>query len=274
MAGSLAHSINDIGRGRIPAWPQTQRRLAFRPPGGVPSAERVESSGAPLVFWADPDAASVEAHVQMLRRSGFEVRRFDTLAELEAACLDAEPSLVVLETAMPGEDPLALCGRLAEETATPVMLFSAAADTLDRVAGLESGADEHLHKSSHALELLARARALLRRARRLGGAGGESPGAWTLDMLTGLLTGPAGRCVRLSPSEAELLKIFSDRPNEVLYRPELMTLLHGEAAEGLTPRLVDTRVARLRKALDACDAGGDLIRTLRGGGYLFHAAVA
>jgi two-component system OmpR family response regulator len=225
-----------------------------------------------VVFWADPDTAAVEPHAQMLRRSGFEVRCFDTLAELHAAFAAGEPSLVILETAMPGEDPLALCGRLSIETSTPVMLFSAEADTLDRVAGLESGADEYLHKASHPLELLARARALVRRARRNGRA--EPAGAWSVDMMTGLLTGPSGRCVRLSPSEAALLKIFSERPNEVLYRAELMRLLHGEAAQGLTPRLVDTRVARLRKALDACDAGGDLIRTLRGGGYLFHAAAA
>ncbi|MGA0604801.1 response regulator transcription factor [Phenylobacterium sp. VNQ135] len=270
MAASLAHRSDDGGRGRL-AWPQPPRRVAFRPPG-APVAESGGSTNPPLVYWADPDLASVEAHVQMLRRSGFEVRGFDTLAELEAARAEVEPSLVILDTAIPGEDPLALCGRLAEEAGTPVMLFSAAADTLDRVAGLESGADEYLHKSSHALELLARARALLRRVRRTGRV--EPPGGWELDMLTGLLTGPSGRCVRLSPSEAELLKVFSERPNEVLYRPELMALLHGEAAEGLTPRLVDTRVARLRKALDACDAGGDLIRTLRGGGYLFHAAVA
>lgn len=270
MAASLAQRSDDASRGRVAGWPQA-RRLAFRPQSGA-AVEATEARGLPLVYWADPDAAAVEAHVQMLRRSGFEVRRFDTLVDLEAARAEAEPSLVILETAMPGEDPLALCGRLSEETSTPVMLFSAAADTLDRVAGLESGADEYLHKSSHALELLARARALLRRARRSGRA--EPVGGWSLDILTGLLTGPSGRCVRLSPSEAELLKIFSERPNEVLYRPELMALLHGAAAEGLTPRLVDTRVARLRKALDACEAGGELIRTLRGGGYLFHVSVA
>lgn len=270
MAALLAERPQ--ARADRPAWPQPARKVAFRPPGGPAAAEAREPAGPSLVYWADPDAAAVEGHIQMLRRSGFEVRRFDTLAELETAWALAEPSLVVLETVMPGEDPLALCGRLAEETGAAVMLFSAAADTLDRVAGLESGADEYLHKSAHALELLARVRALLRRARR--GERPAAPDGWTLDMLTSLLTGPSGRCVRLSPSEAELLKIFSQRPNEVLYRSELMTLLHGEAAEGLTARLVDTRVARLRKALDACDAGGELIRTLRGGGYLFHAVVS
>ncbi len=269
MAASLA-SIPD-GRGPAGPWPEAARRLVFRPPVAPAPSQPLEPPGPVLTYWADPDAAAVEGHVQMLRRSGFEVRRFDTLAAMEAARAEAEPDLLILETAMPGEDPLALCGRLARETRTPLMLFSAAADTLDRVAGLESGADEYLHKSSHALELLARARALLRRARRTAGA--EPAGTWSLDILTGLVTGPSGRCVRLSPSEATLLQIFSARPNEALYRPELMRLLHGEAAEGLTPRLIDTRVARLRKALDACDAGSDLIRTLRGGGYLFHATV-
>lgn len=273
MAGSLAQSSDDPSLGRARTWPQPARRLAFRPTGATLAAAAARPPGLPVVFWADPDAAAVETHIQMLRRSGFEVRRFDTLAELESARALSQPSLIVLETVMPGEDSLALCSRLAEEAGVPLMLFSAAADTLDRVAGLESGADEYLHKSAHALELLARARALLRRAHRAS-ARDEAAGAWTLDMLTGLLTGPTGRCVRLSPSEAELLKIFSERPNEVLYRPELMALLHGAAAGGLTPRLIDTRVARLRKALDACEAGGDLIRTLRGGGYLFHAAVA
>lgn len=271
MAGSLAHLPAEPYRPARQAWPQPARSLTFRPPvpAGAEAARAAEEP--PVVFWADPDAAAVEPHAQMLRRAGFEVRRFDTLAELDQALAAAEPSLAILETALPGEDTFALCGRLAAETDTPVMLFSAAADTLDRVAGLDSGADEHLHKSSHPLELLARARALLRRARR--GRRAEPAGAWSLDLPSGLLTGPSGRCVRLSPSEAALLRIFSERPNEVLYRAELVALLHGEAAEGLTPRLVDTRVARLRKALDACDAGGELIRTLRGGGYLFHADV-
>lgn len=276
MAASLAHRSIDLPPGlppgRTAAWPQGPRSLNFRPSAAPNVVEAPQPAGLPVVFWADADAATVEPHAQMLRRSGFEVRRFDSLAELEAAMAVVEPGLVILDAAMPGEDPLAFCGRVSAEGGMPVMLFSAAADTLDRVAGLESGADEYLHKSSHPLELLARARALLRRARR--SARSEPAGAWSLDVLTGLLTGPSGRCVRLSPSESALLKVFSERPNEVLYRQELMTLLHGEAAEGLTSRLVDTRVARLRKALEACDAGGDLIRTLRGGGYLFHADIA
>ncbi|WP_309091070.1 response regulator transcription factor [Phenylobacterium sp.] len=270
MAALLALRPVDPDARAMP-WSQGLRSLSFRPAGAAEAPEAPHALGPALIFWADPDAAAVEPHAQMLRRSGFEVRRFDTLAELEAAMAAAQPSLVILDTAMPGEDALALCGRLSGEADTPVMLFSAAAETLDRVAGLESGADEYLHKAAHPLEVLARTRALLRRARRQVRT--KSPGAWSLDMLTGLVTGPSGRCVRLSPSEATLLKLFSERPNEVLYRQELMALLHGEAAGGLTPRLVDTRVARLRKALDACDAGGDLIRTMRGGGYLFHAAV-
>jgi two-component system OmpR family response regulator len=153
------------------------------------------------------------------------------------------------------------------------MVMATAADTLDRVAGLEFGADDVLAKTTHPLELLARVRALLRRAARHTRREAEAAlDTWRFDAELGYVTSPKGRTVRLSPADAALLSALAARPGEVLPREALVALLHGDggAAGG---RSIDARVARLRRTLSACDGAGELIKTLRGGGYLFQAQV-
>lgn len=230
--------------------------------------------GSPRVLWIDSDAGAIEPGLDMLRRHGFEVARADSAAQAQPMLDAAGADLVILETALPDADGLALCRRLSEAETAPVLVVAKAADTLDRVAGLEFGADDVLPKTIHPLELLARVRALLRRAARHARKAAEAALAtWRFDAELGYVTSPSGRTVRLSPADAALLRALADRPGQVLPREALIALLHGGDGGAAGGRSIDARVARLRRTLSACDGAGDLIKTLRGGGYLFQAQV-
>lgn len=240
--------------------------------GGRP-APSIAAQGSPRVLWIDADAVSIEPGLDMLRRHGFEVERADTAAEARPT-LDAQGcDLVILETALPDADGLALCRKLSEAEGAPVLVMARAADTLDRVAGLEFGADDVLPKTTHPLELLAKVRALLRRAARQARYAAQAAvETWRFDAELGYVIAPSGRTVRLSPADAALLRALAGRPGQVLDRDALVALLHGD---GATPagRSIDARVARLRRSLSGCDGAADMIKTLRGGGYLFQAQV-
>lgn len=240
--------------------------------GGVPARAAV-AQGSPRVLWIDADSGSIEPGLDMLRRHGFLVERADSAAEAQPT-LDAHGcDLVILETALPDADGLALCRKLSEAETAPVLVVARAADTLDRVAGLEFGADDVLPKTTHPLELLAKVRALLRRAVRHARQAAQAELAtWRFDAELGYVTAPSGRTVRLSPADAALLRALAGRPGVVLHRDALVALLHGDRATA-GGRSIDARIARLRRTLSACDGAGDMIKTLRGGGYLFQAQV-
>jgi DNA-binding response OmpR family regulator len=247
--------------------------VAFEFAAGALPPRAAAAQGSPHVVWIDSDTVANEAGLEMLRRHGFEVDRAETAAAAQPL-LDAEGvDLVILETALPDADGLALCRKLSEAETAPVLVVAKAADTLDRVAGLEFGADDVLPKTTHPLELLARVRALLRRAARQARRAAEAAlETWRFDAELGYVTAPSGRTVRLSPADAALLRALAARPGEVLPRAALVALLHGDGSTA-GGRSIDARVARLRRTLSACDGAGELIKTLRGGGYLFQAQV-
>jgi two-component system OmpR family response regulator len=247
--------------------------LAFEFAAGAAPVRPARMLGSPRVLWIDADGGSIEPGLEMLRRHGFEVERCGSALEAQPSLEREDADLVILETALPDADGLALCRKLSEAETAPVLVFAKLADTLDRVAGLEFGADDVLPKTTHPLELLARVRALLRRtARHARRTAADALETWRFDAELGYVTSPAGRTVRLSPADAALLRALAARPGEVLPRDALVALLHGDGASA-GGRSIDARVARLRRALSACDGAGDLIKTLRGGGYLFQAQV-
>jgi two-component system OmpR family response regulator len=247
--------------------------VAFEFAAGAAPARPIAAQGSPRVLWIDADPVAIEPGVDMLRRHGFEVERAESAAQAQPSLDAASADLVILETALPDADGLALCRKLSEAETAPVLVVAKAADTLDRVAGLEFGADDVLAKTTHPLELLARVRALLRRATRHARKAAEAAlETWRFDAELGYVTSPSGRTVRLSPADAALLRALAARPGEVLHRDALVRLLHGDGAAA-GGRSIDARVARLRRTLSACDGAGDMIKTLRGGGYLFQAQV-
>jgi two-component system OmpR family response regulator len=199
--------------------------------------------------------------------------------------LASDPAdLVVLDMMLPGEDGLALCRQLRAHDRTPIIFLTALSGEADRVAGLETGADDYLAKPFSTRELLARVRAVLRRAapsatidepirekeaplgRRLGFSG------WTLDTGRRQLAAPDGVLVDLSGGEYELLLAFLRSPHVVLNRDQLLDATRGRLA-GPFDRAIDVQVGRLRRKIEADPKNPTLIKTVRGGGYVLASAV-
>jgi len=193
---------------------------------------------------------------------------------LKTAAID----LVVLDIMMPGEDGLSLCRDLRANTRMPVILLTAMADDMDRVVGLEIGADDYVTKPFNPRELLARIKAVLRRTESLP-PNREAPsssrrrfGEWILDSGRQELVDKKGVAVPLSTGEFQLLQVLVDRPGIVLSRDQLLDLTRGRDAN-LFDRSIDNQVSRLRKKIEQDPKDPKLIKTQWGGGYSFTADV-
>jgi len=193
---------------------------------------------------------------------------------LKVAAID----LVVLDIMMPGEDGLSLCRDLRATTRLPVILLTAMAEEMDRVIGLEMGADDYITKPFNPRELLARVRAVLRRTEALP-PGHSTPSAarlrfadWVLDTGRQELSGQDGIGVALSTGEFILLRTFLERPGMVLSRDQLLDITRGREAN-LFDRSIDNQVSRLRKKIERDPKTPELIKTHWGGGYCFTAEV-
>ena len=196
--------------------------------------------------------------------------------------LDANSvDLIVLDVMMPGQDGLALCRELraGKHKATPVLMLTARSDEMDRVIGLEMGADDYLSKPFAARELLARINAVLRRTRMLPpnlqiSEAGQilTFGAWRLDTVRRHLIDAQGTEVALSGAEYRLLRVFIDHPQRVLNRDQLLNLTQGRDAE-LFDRSIDLLVSRLRQRLGDDAREPTYIKTVRSEGYVLSVPV-
>ncbi len=190
----------------------------------------------------------------------------------------ARVDLIVLDLMLPGVDGLELCRMLRARSKIPVIMLTARGDEMDRILGLEMGADDYLPKPFSARELLARIKVVLRRVRDLPLAPlDETPGqlafaGWTLDTRTQNLTSPDAVVVALSQAEYGLLHVLLTHPNRALTRDQLLELTQGREA-GPFDRSIDVLVGRLRRRLGDDAKEPVLIKTLRGRGYLFAAKV-
>ena len=186
--------------------------------------------------------------------------------------------LIVLDLMLPGQDGLSLCRDLRARSDLPVLMLTARGEPIDRVLGLEMGADDYLAKPFEPRELLARIRNILRRVRSLPNWGISDPtqrwtfAGWTLDGRTRQLTSSLGVVVALSGAEYRLLQVFLTHPNRVLTRDQLMDLARGREADPFD-RSIDLRVSRLRQKLGDNARAPSLIKTLRNQGYVLAAVV-
>ena len=232
---------------------------------------------APLtrILVVDDDADLRELISNFLGQNGFEVQTAAQARDMDKVLARGDIHLIVLDYMMPGEDGLSICKRLNEQGGPPVIMLSARGEEIDRIVGLELGADDYMAKPFHPRELLARIRAVMRRreARNgLNGFGGEkSPIThffnWQLDNIKRTLVRPDGIQVALSNAEFELLRVFLDRPGRALSRDQILDYLHGPNTDSFD-RAIDVQISRLRKKLSD-DANEDIIRTIRGIGYMF-----
>jgi DNA-binding response OmpR family regulator len=193
--------------------------------------------------------------------------------------LAAHPiDLVLLDLGLPGEDGLELTRHLHEHWHGAVIIVTGRSDSVDRIVGLEVGADDYVTKPFDLRELLARIRSVLRRSseRNRGEPAPAAPAyvfaGYRLDIHARALTTPSGAPVPLTSGEYELLKVFVSHANRVLSRDELMNLLYGRDA-GPFDRAVDVQIGRLRRKIEPDPATPALLKSVRGAGYIFSAHV-
>ena len=224
----------------------------------------------------DDEPALREPLAEYLIRQGFAVRQADSAAQARSLLLDELPDLVLLDIMMPGEDGLSLCRHLAETHHIPTILLTAKGEAMDRIVGLEIGADDYVVKPFEPRELVARIRSVLRRS-----AKGPAPLAedenyafegWQLDPLKRRLIDPEGVVVPISSVEFRLLLAFLDHPRQVLDRDRLLDMVQGREAH-LFDRAVDNQVSRLRRKIEPDSKNPTLIQTVWGGGYMLAAEV-
>jgi len=209
-----------------------------------------------------------------LEQEGYTVREAATGEEALSQVGDLGPDLVILDLMLPGTDGMAVCKRLRSNPVTasvPVIMLTARAAEVDRVLGLEMGADDYVTKPFSPRELVARVKAILRRARATDGAPGHDTyerGRLRIDF-DSYEASIDGRALTLSLREFELLKFLVRNPNRVYDRLQLLDLVWGRDVH-VEPRTVDVHVRRLRKHIERNDATPELILTVRGVGYKFN----
>jgi two-component system, OmpR family, phosphate regulon response regulator OmpR len=228
---------------------------------------------ATQILIVDDDAELRDLLRDYLVRQGVEVSVLHDAANLERRLERERPDLIVLDLMMPGVDGLTALRKLrAAGDDIPVIMLTARADDVDRIVGLELGADDYLGKPFNPRELLARAQAVLRRRRTVPSAAPEQRepftfGRFVLDFETRTLN-MDGRPLTLSGSEFALLKIFVNNPMRTLTRERLLELLHGPEYDG-TDRGIDVQVWRLRRILETDPSTPRFVQTVRGRGYVF-----
>ena len=210
--------------------------------------------------------------VDYLTQQGFRVAGVADGAALRRALQREEPDLVLLDLGLPGEDGHSLARHLRENHAkVAVIMVTAAGSTVDRIIGLETGADDYIPKPFEPRELLARIKSVLRRAvpAAAQAMGPRVPmGRRVLDLEHRVLLDPEGVEERLTASEFELLRLFAENPNKPLNREWLLEATSHREAEAFD-RAIDLRITRLRRKIETDPSHPDVIRTVRGVGYVF-----
>ncbi len=188
--------------------------------------------------------------------------------------------LVLMDLTLPGEDGLTLARHLRQTSMVPIIMLTGKSDVIDRVAGLEAGADDYIAKPFHLREVLARIRTVMRRVQPNGSTVESSTGPaqtlcfeqWRLDLHRRCLIQGTGEPVALTAGEFELLKILAQNAQRVLSRETLMDLTKGQEWSPYD-RAIDTQIGRLRKKLEKHPEAPELIKTVRGVGYVLAATV-
>jgi two-component system OmpR family response regulator len=233
-------------------------------------------NAAPHLLIVDDDKELCALLSKFLSRHGYRVSIAHNGSEMASILEASRVSLVILDLMLPGEDGLLLCRRLRATSTLPIIMLTAKGDEVDRIIGLEMGADDYLAKVANPRELLARVRAVLRRtgttevdtdqARILEFSG------WRLDVTRRQLFSANDALVPLRAGEFELLLAFVKRPRRVLSRDQLLDLSRGRSA-GVFDRSIDVQVSRLRRKIEPDPKDPTLIKTVRSGGYILAANV-
>src|SRR5215468_11386909 len=230
---------------------------------------------SPKILVVDDDPRLRDLLVRYLTEQGFQVHAIADGREIDKRLQRDPPHLLVLDLMLPGEDGLALCRRLrASGETVPIIMLTAKGEDVDRIVGLEMGADDYLPKPFNPRELVARINAVLRRRAAPLPPGAPSPdaesvsfGGMTVDLATRTLA-KNGETISLTTGEFALLKVLVTHPRVPLSRDKLMELARGREYE-VFDRAIDVQVSRLRKLLEPDPASPIYIQTVWGFGYVF-----
>jgi DNA-binding response OmpR family regulator len=228
----------------------------------------------PHVFVVDDEAAAREMVGDYLRMHGYRVTLCDGGASLRKCLRQGDPDLIVLDLNMPEEDGLSIVRDLKSRSSVPVIMLTATASPIDRVVGLELGADDYLAKPCELRELVARVRSVLRRSAAAAGLGGPPRtepvrfGTKWLDFEARVLRDEDGIEHPLTTSEFNLLKAFAEHPRRVMTRERLLDLANARDPDAFD-RAIDVRITRIRKKVEPDPNRPRIIKTVRGAGYVF-----
>lgn len=228
------------------------------------------------VLVVDDDTELREQIIGYLTEHGFQVHAAADAKAMDRALTAAPIDLVVLDVMLPGEDGLSICRRLSADGGPAIIMVSAMGEEIDRVLGLELGADDYLAKPCSPRELLARVRAVFRRLEEVRGGAPKRGKAYqfqgfVVDSLRRQLRAPNGTTILLTSGEYALLSAFLDHPQRILSRDQLLDIARGDEAD-VFDRAVDVQISRLRRKLHAC-SDGEIIKTVRCAGYMFDVPV-
>jgi two-component system OmpR family response regulator len=234
----------------------------------------MSSNGSVLIVEDDRDVREMVA--EYLTGHGYEVCQAQSGGDMRESVERCLPDVVLLDVRLPGEDGLSLARYLRERYDVGIIMVTAAREVVDRVVGLEIGADDYVTKPFDPRELLARVKSVMR---RLHSPPKSQPGATVapervpvgrcfLDVATHQLVDVAGQDVPMTSMEYDLLKVFVEHPNKVLSRDQILTLTHNREWEPFD-RSIDIRIARLRRKVEPDPDAPKTIRTVRGAGYMF-----
>jgi two-component system OmpR family response regulator len=236
--------------------------------------------GPPHILIVDDHREIRDLVSRALTKEGFRVNVAADGRAMHKVMADSRIDLILLDLMLPGEDGLSLCRALRAESNIPIIMLTAKGDEVDRVIGLEMGADDYLPKPFGSRELVARIKAVLRRSHEKAATAGPAQrpkryhfDRWRLDTGTRDLLRDDGVTVPLSTGEYDLLLALVERPQRVLSRDQLLDLARGRAANAFD-RSVDTQISRLRKKLELDPGEPKIIKTVWGGGYTFTPAVS
>ena len=237
-----------------------------------------ESGSQPHILVVDDARDIREPLVRYLKESDYRASAADSAAAARRAMRTSGIDLVILDIMMPGEDGLSLCRSIRESSGVPVIILTARGDELDRIMGLEVGADDYVAKPFNPRELLARVGAVLRRTNalspRLRGPTAERYrfGEWTFNAAQREIVGPEGLALPLSSGEFKLLMAFLERSKVALSREKLLDLTKGRDAD-VFGRSIDNQVSRLRRKIEQDPKNPRYIKTVWGGGYMLTSDV-
>ena len=245
---------------------------------------QAEGSARPVVLVVDDEPELRSLLAEYFGRHGFTVRTAPDAAAARAAVAEQAPALAILDINMPGENGLSLARWLREaHPRIGLVMLTTAGESVDRIVGLELGADDYLPKPFEMRELLARVRAVLRRAEVTATASVASPaalpdtrrvafGACQLDLDERRLLGADGADIEISAAEFDLLALFARHPNRPLNRDQIMEQAHNRGWD-VFDRSIDLRIMRLRRKIERNPDKPELIKTVRNVGYVFVPSV-